>query len=249
MSVRVQARTEPGPALRIEPQSVDFGQVEGVGDEPQAQPADHEPASVGQARTRRRRWVPVLAMLLVATIGVLGVWISRPRAREASPRSTEASVSSLRMLVADFRPLGVTPSEQFENVNWKSLSKSGSFDDTEKRWLRDAGLQRALVAKFTHSKAGRRLELRIFEVRGPDEARALQKKLSICSTVAGTKRFRASSITGSKGTECAPQQIPTQEVTFTRGPRLFKVKLWGLAPPKSRDLILRLARAEAAAAR
>ena len=256
VSVRVRARTEPGPALRIEPQSVDFGQVEGVGDEPQDRPADREPASVGQARTRRRRWVPVLALLLVATIGVLGAWISRPRAREASPRSTEAiarsgeaGVSSLRVLVADFRPLGVTAPEPFENVNWKSLSKSRSFDDSEKRWLRDAGLRRALVVKFTHSKAGRRLELRIFEVRGPDEARTLQEKLSICSTIAGTKRFRASGITGSMGTECAPKQIPTQEVTFTRGPRLFKVKLWGLAPPRSRDLILKLARAEAAVAR
>ena len=153
------------------------------------------------------------------------------------------------MLVADFRPLGVTAPEQLENVTWKSLSKSGSFDGTEKRWLRDAGLRRALVVKFTHSKAGRRLELRIFEVRGPDEARTLQEKLSICSTITGTKRFRASGITGSKGTECAPEHIPTQEVTFTRGPRLFKVKLWGLAPPKSRDLILKLARAEAAVAR
>ena len=255
VSVRVRARMEPGPALRMEPQSVDFGQVEGVGDEPQDRPADREPASVGQARTRRRRWVPVLALLLVATIGVLGAWISRPRAREATPRSTaiprsgEASVSSLRMLVADFRPLGVTAPEQFEDVNWKSLSKSGSFDGTEKRWLRDAGLRRALVVKFKHSKAGRRLELRIFEVRGSDEARTLQEKLSICSTIADTKRFRASGITGSEGTECAPQQIPTQEVTFTRGPRLFKVKLWGLAPPRSRDLILKLARAEAAVAR
>lgn len=197
-----------------------------------------------------------MALLLVATIGVLGAWISRPRAREATPRSTEAiprsgeaSVSSLRMLVADFRPLGLTAPEQFEDVYWKSLSKSGSFDDTEKRWLRDAGLRRALVVKFTHSKAGRRLELRIFEVRGSDEARALQEKLSICSTIAGTKRFRASGITGSMGTECAPKQIPTQEVTFTRGPRLFKVKLWGLALPRSRDLILKLARAEAAVAR
>jgi hypothetical protein len=194
-------------------------------------------------------------MLLVATIGVLGAWVSRPRSREASPRSTEASprseasVSSLRMLVADFRPLGVTPQEQLETVNWTSLSKSRSFDDTEKRWLRDAGLRRALVVKFTHSKAGRRLEVRIFEVRGSDEARRLQEKLSICSTIAGTKRFQASGITGSKGTECAPQQGPTQEVTFTRGPRLFKVKLWGLAAPRSRDLVLKLARAEAAVAR
>ena len=227
-----------------------------IPDEPQDQPADREPASVGQTRTRRRRWAPVVAVLLVATIGVLGAWISRPRAREASPRSTEASprsgeasVSSLRMLVADFRPLGVTAPEPFQTVTRKSLSKSGSFDDSEKRWLRDAGLRRALVVKFTHSKAGRRLELRIFEVRGPDEARTLQEKLSICSTIAGTKRFRAAGVTGSAGRECAPQQVPTQEVTFTRGPRLFKVKLWGRAAPRSRDLIVKLARAEAAVAR
>jgi len=112
VSVWVRARTEPGPFVTIEPESVDFGHVE---------PSDREPASVGQARTRRR-WVSVVAMLLVATIGVLGAWVSRPRSREASPRSTEASprseasVSSLRMLVADFRPLGVAPQEQLETV-------------------------------------------------------------------------------------------------------------------------------------
>jgi hypothetical protein len=103
--------------------------------------------------------------------------------------------------------------------------------------------------KFTHPKGGRLLELRIFEVRGSAEALRLQQKFSICSSVEGTKTFQAPRVTGSKGTECDVAQGRIQEVTFTRGPRLFKLKLWGLAPPRSRDLILELARVEAAIAR
>ena len=61
--------------------------------------------------------------------------------------------------------------------------------------------------------------------------------------------FRAPGVTGSKGTECDLAQGRTQEVTFTRGPRLFKLKLWGHSPPRSRDLILDLAHVEAAVAR
>jgi hypothetical protein len=55
----------------------------------------------GRTRARRRRWIPVAAMLLIATIGVLGAWVSRPG-------PTEASISTLDVLVADFRPLGFT---------------------------------------------------------------------------------------------------------------------------------------------
>src|SRR5215217_110958 len=166
VSVWVRARTEPGPFVTIEPESVDFGHVE---------PSDREPASVGQARTRRR-WVSVVAMLLVATIGVLGAWVSRPRSREAQPEvdGGEPKVGGQRLLAshacrrlpaARCRSAGAARDRQ--TVNWTSLSKSGSFDDTEKRWLRDARLRRALMVKFTHSKAGRRLEVRIFEVRDP----------------------------------------------------------------------------------
>jgi class 3 adenylate cyclase len=237
VSVRVRSPKETAPVLRTEPQD---------------QPPDRKPAGVGQARARRRRWVPVAAVLLVAAIGVLGVWVYRPRVREASPRSREAStssVSSLDLLVADFRPLDFTPLKQPEKIDLASLSTSGSFNDTHKRWLRDAGLRRALVVKFTHRKGGRILELRIYEVRGSDEARTLQEKLSICSTIGGTKTFRAPGVSGSKGTECDLREGRTQEVTFTRGPRLFKVKLWGRAPPSSRELILKLAHAEAAVAR
>jgi class 3 adenylate cyclase len=205
----------------------------------------------GQARARRRRLVPVAAILLAATIGVLGAWISRPRSTDASvsPRSTEARISTLDVLVADFRPLGFTPPEHPEHIDLASLPYSRSFDNTQKRWLRESGVRRVLVMKFTHPKGGRLLELRIFEVRGSAEALRLQQKFSICSSVEGTKTFQAPRVTGSKGTECDVAQGRIQEVTFTRGPRLFKLKLWGLAPPRSRDLILELARVEAAIAR
>jgi class 3 adenylate cyclase len=228
VSVRVRARREPEPILTIDPQVM----------------------GVGQARTRRRRWLPVAAMLLVATIGLLGAWISRPRSTAAgiSPNSTEAGTSPLDGLVADFRPLGFTAPEQPEHIDLTSLPQSRSFSDTQKRWLRESGLRRALVVKFTHPKGGRRLELRIYEAQGSVEARRLQQKLSICSTIKGTRTFRAPGVSGSKGTDCHVREGRTQEVTFIRGPRLFKLKLWGHSPPKSKELILKIARFEAAAA-
>ena len=219
-----------------------------------------QPTVPGQVQAGRRRWVPVVAVLLAATIGVLGTWFSgwrptegddppRSTAAGVAPRPTAAGISTLDVLVADFRPLGFTPPEQPEHVDLASLPYSRSFDVTEKRWLRKSGLRRVLVVKFTHPKGGRRLEVRIFEARGSAEARKLQQKLSICSAVEGTRMFRAPGVTGSKGTECDLAQGRTQEVTFTRGPRLFKLKLWGHSPPRSRDLILDLAHVEAAVAR
>jgi hypothetical protein len=224
-------------------------------------PSDRPPASVDRPRPSRRRWVPVAALLLAAMLSVLGAWASRrPRSTEAGdhvPTSTGiptttgiptgAGVADLDELVADFGPLGFTPPEQFEHIDSTSLSTSG-FDPTQQRWLREAGLRRVLVVKYRLLKAGRLLELRIFEVRGPAEARQLQRKLSICLLIKPTRTFRAPGVAGSIGTECVPPpQGPTQEITFTRGPRLIKLKLWGHSPPRSRDVILKLARTEAAA--
>jgi class 3 adenylate cyclase len=206
------------------------------------EPSDRPSASVGRTRPRRRRWVLVTAMLLVVTIGVLGVWTSRPRKKEAR-------ISTLEVLVADFRPLGFTPPEQLENIDLTSLASSGSFDDTHERWLRESGFRRALVVKFRHRKGGRILELRVYEVRASSEAQRLQEKFSICSTIKGTRTFKAPDVLGSNGTECDLKEGPTQEVTFTRGPRLFKLKLWGRSRPRSRELILNIAHVEAAVAR
>jgi hypothetical protein len=81
----------------------------------------------------------------------------------------------------------------------RSLPNSRSFDDTKKRLLRESGLRRALIVKFTYPAGGRRLELRIFEVRGSAQALRLQDELSICFSVGGTKTFQTSGVTGSKG--------------------------------------------------
>jgi hypothetical protein len=95
-----------------------------------------QPTVPGQARARRRRWVPVAAMLLAATLGVLGAWISLPRSTEAgssprstaagsSPRSRKAGISTLDVLVADFRPLGFTGPEQPEHIVWRLCRIAG----------------------------------------------------------------------------------------------------------------------------
>jgi Caspase domain len=223
-------------------------QVEVVGHGPQDQPSERTPAHAPQGRARRRqRGLVIAAMLLVvATVGVLGAWVTRPRA-------TEAGIPTLDALVADFQPLGFTPPERPEHLDLSSLPNSKSFDDTKQRLLREAGLRRALILKFTHPKGGRRLELRILEVRGSTEALEMQQKFSLCRPFEDKETFQtfeAPGVAGSEGTQCVDQDgRHLQEVSFTREGRLFKLKLWGSAPFKSKRLIQDLARAEAAVAR
>jgi hypothetical protein len=222
-------------------------QVEVVGHVPQDQPSDRTPAHAPQGRARRRqRALVIAAILLVATVGVLGAWVTRPRA-------TEADIPTLDALVADFQRLGFSPPEPPEHINLRSLPNSTSFDDTKQRLLRESGLRRALILKFTLLKGGRRLELRILEVRGPAEALELQQKFSICRPFEDKKTFEsfeAPGVAGSEGTQCVDQDgRHMQEVTFTREGRLFKLKLWGSKPFKSKTLIQELASAEAAVAR
>jgi len=215
--------------------------IEVVGRQPPREPPAPTGASdaLGPTGGGRRLLVAALAVLLVATIGVLGGWFTRSR-------STEADVPALDDLVADVQPFGFAGPKVRRSFDLASLPDD--YDAKQRRVLQDLGLRRALAVQFTRPATGL-LEVRIFELRGPAQAVEGQHELSVCLTHSTTP-FDAPGVVGSRGTQCvdgAGRHV--QEVTFIRGARLYKVKLLGRSPPRSTDLIVSVARAEAAVAR
>jgi hypothetical protein len=185
----------------------------------------------------------VIALLLAVSVGVLAA-LAIP-----SKPSTTVDVVSLDGLVADFRPFGFGPVERKRSFDLASLP--GYYDQRQRALLRDLGLRRALAMSFPHTASDYNLEVRIFEFRGPTQARRSQRELSICFGLHHTS-FDTPGVTGSRGTQCvAPVDGPIQEVTFTRAARLYKLKLTkGGAPlPRSTRMITDLSRREAAVAR
>jgi hypothetical protein len=187
--------------------------------------------------------VTATALLLAIAVGVLAALAipSRP--------PTTVDVVSLEELVADFRPLGFGPVERKRSFDLASLP--GYYDERQRALLRDLSLRRALAMSFPHSASDYNLEVRIFDFRGPAQARRGQRELSICFGLPHTS-FDTPGVTGSRGTQCvAPVDGPIQEVTFTRAARLYKLKLTkGGAPlPRSTRMITDLSRREAAVAR
>jgi len=213
-------------------------EVEVVGGEAPGQPPAPRP---GPARSGRRVPVAVGAVLLVATIGVLGGWFTRSRSTQADVRP------SLDSLVADFGPLGFTGKKV---VPFDLGSLPTSYRRDQQDLLRELDLSRALAARFTLTAGKGVLELRIFEF--PDLARASrgEQGLSICLDNASMKKpFATPGVSGATGLQCvdgAGRHV--QEVTFIRETRLYKVRLQGRSPPRSTDLITQIASAEAAVA-
>jgi hypothetical protein len=185
----------------------------------------------------------VIALLLAVSVGVLAA-LAIP-----SKPSPMVDVVSLDGLVADFRPFGFGAVERKRSFDLASLP--GYYDQRQRALLRDLGLRRALAMSFPHMASDYNLEVRIFEFRGPTQARRSQRELSICFGLHHTS-FDTPGVTGSRGTQCvAPVDGPIQEVTFTRAARLYKLKLTKGGAPLSGStrMITDLSRREAAVAR
>ena len=180
-------------------------------------------------------------MLLVATVGVLGAWMTRPRA-------TEADIPTLDALVVDLGQFKFIPIPK-ERESFDLASLPEDYDPRQDKLLHDNGLQRALSVKYRRPGSDRLLEVSIFEARGSSEAHKLQNEFDICLSIDNKETFEVPGVAGSKGTQCTDSSgLHFQEVSFTREARLFKLKLWGSSPAPSKKRILELARAEAAVA-
>jgi hypothetical protein len=216
--------------------------VEVVGAEPPHQPPAPRPAGAAGRPARRRVPVAAVAVLLVASVGVLGALFTR----------SGSTATSLESLLADFGSKGFP---QAAAVQFTSQSRS-EYAESQLARLRELGLRRGVRWKARHLATGQELEVRIYEFQ--DEAQALraQDVLSICSGIKGTTRFTAA-VTDSTGRQCRVRndelraKVQVQEVTFIRGARLYKLKLSeasaSASPPPT--LVSELAIAQAAVAR
>lgn len=163
------------------------------------------------------------------------------------PRKPKAAnVASLNDLVADFGKLGFTRTGETQAFNLGSLPSY--YDSTHRRYLRELGLQRAVATFFENPASGYSLEVRIFELQSPPQARKGQHRLSIC-LARPTELINTQRIPSSKGTQCVVREGFVKEITFTRGARLYKLKLLRESHPPSTKTIMGLALAEAAVAR
>jgi hypothetical protein len=226
-----------------------------------ATPARARPASAQSKPPKRQRRRPptrawlltgvgvgvVLIPLLIAAVATDSRSPSPSAARPTERTAAKAAVASLDDLVADFGRFGFTPAEHRESEAFDLGSLPRYYDATHRRYLRELGLRRALASWFTSSTDDSLLEVRIFEFRSPTQARRAQHLLSICLLLP-TVSIDIQHVAGSKGTQCAVREGPVQEAAFTRGARLYKLKLQARSQPPART-IANLARAEAAVAR
>jgi len=74
--------------------------------------------------------------------------------------------------------LGFTRTGENQAFNLGSLPKY--YDSTHRRYLQGLGLQRAVASYFENLASGYSLEVRIFELQSPTQARKGQHQLSIC---------------------------------------------------------------------
>jgi TIR domain len=218
-------------------------------------PAHSRPPNKQRRRPPTRAWLltgvgvgVVLILLLIAAVAT-DSWSPSPSAARPTERTAaKAAVVPLDDLVADFGRFGFTPAEHRESEAFDLGSLPGYYDATHRRYLRELGLRRALASWFTSSADDSLLEVRIFEFRSPTQARRAQHLLSICLLLP-TVPIDIQHVAGSKGTQCVVREGPVQEATFTRGARLYKLKLQSRSQPRPARTIANLARAEAAVAR
>jgi hypothetical protein len=191
---------------------------------------DHLAPTDGRLQTIRHH--PVLtiavAMLLVIAAGALGGWITRER-----------QIESLSRLVADFRSKGF-PSAEIVPFD----SGSGSeYEEYQLAILRELHLVRGVRWRSKHPQTDQVLEVRIFQFETPAQAQGGQDRLSMCP---GVKPFPTPGLTAAKGRQCVVDDL-TQELTFTKGARLYKLKLSRTS--RSTDEILDLSRIQERVAR
>jgi Caspase domain len=189
---------------------------------------------------RPRRWplVALIGLALAASIGGAVGWLTQPKQ------------PSLHGMVADFGPLGFTTKHEEPLDNLSAMTKY-YLDRDRARYrdlLQNLGFRRGYIWQSVESAGGTRLVVRVFEFETQAQAVTGQDDLSACAGRV-TKPFDVADVPGSKGRQCLADGGPVQEVGFTRGPRLYKLKLeWGSAP-RSTERITKAAQAEAAVAR
>jgi hypothetical protein len=216
---------------------------------------DQTPSKPPTPRRRRstRAWslaglgigILLIPLLIVAAVATNSKPTTPTTHPPVQPKPPNAPIASLNDLVADFRKLGFTPTSKNQEFDLGSLPNY--YDETHRQYLRELDLRRAAASFFESPANGYSLEVRIFEFRSPAQAHKGQDLLSICRA-RPTTSINTKPIADSKGTQCVVREGFINEVAFTRGARLYKLKLLRQSHLPSTKTLIRLARAEAAVA-
>jgi hypothetical protein len=200
-------------------------------------------------RVRPRRRVSRSALLVIAValllLGGFALWALMPMRPEViAPGSTVPA--RLEDAVADFGPGFTTDTRQSGDYDLDTLG--GFHGATEAARLRPVleglGFRRGYARAFD-SDEGERLSVNVMELGSTQAARDAEPQVGVCKA-RPEGNFKVPSIAGATGRRCNDAEgRPVQEVVFTRGPLLYRLKLDDIRERRSTDRILELARVQA----
>jgi TIR domain len=201
-------------------------------------------------RVRPRRRAPRSAPLVIATalllLGGFALWaLMLMRPEVIAPGSTVPA--QLEDAVADFGP-GFTTDTRYSDPY--DLDTLGHFYDADtdvprlRPILKGLGFRRG-YARALVSDEGERLGVNVMEFGSTQAARGAEPQVGACWD-RPVGNFEVPSIAGATGRRCNDDKgRPVQEVVFTGGPLLYRLKLEDIREPRSTDRIVELARVQA----
>jgi hypothetical protein len=189
-------------------------------------------------RTSRSALLVIAAALLL--LGSFALWaLMRP----VAPGSTVPE--RLEDAVAHFGPGFTTDTPHSGPYDLDTLKNLYGTDAPRLRpILEGLGLRRGYVRALV-SDEGERLSVNVMELGSTQAARDAEPQVGVCRA-RPEGNFEVPSVAGATGRRCNDAEgRPVQEVVFTRGPLLYRVKLEHIQQRRSTDRIVELARVQA----
>jgi hypothetical protein len=226
-----------------------------------------ELAAAVRARPRRRapRSAPLVIAAALLLLGGFGLWaLMRPEVKAPESTVPESTVPEstvpestvpestvpgstvpdrLEDAVADFGP-GFTPNPSYSGDY--DLGTLGRFHSDAPRLrpiLKGLGFDRG-YARALDSDKRERLTVHVLKLGSTKAARAALPQIGPCRD-RPEGNDRVPSIAGATLRRCYIEGSPVQEVVFTRGPLLYRVKLEHIQEPQSTARIVELAQVQA----
>jgi hypothetical protein len=204
---------------------------------------------VPAVRVRPRRRVPRSALVVITValllLGGVALWALMPMRPEVTA-SGPTVPARLEDAVADFGPGFTTDTRHSGDYDLATLARlHGATEAARLRpVLEGLGLRRG-YARALDSEEGERLGVIVMELGSAQAARAAEPQVGVCYDQP-EGNFEVPSIAGATGRRCnGAGGRPIQEVVFTRGPLLYRLKLENIGERRSTDRIVELARVQA----
>jgi hypothetical protein len=217
--------------------------------------AELAPAVHAGPRRRAPRSAPLVIAAALLLLGGFTLWaLMRPEVR--APGSTVAGSAvagstvpgstvpdRLEDAVADFEPGFTTDTRHSGDYNLDTLRNFHRDASRLRPILKGLGFSRG-YARTLRSDERELLSVNVMELGSTQAAREAEPQVGPCQAQPDGN-FDVPSIAGSTGRRCKTDGRPVQEVVFTRGPLLYRVKLEHIRQPGSTDRIVELAQVQA----